>query len=227
MMNKKTIALIAAGAGAGVFGVLVATNAFTLRRNIPREYYRLSYIADEKIRKSCDTLFIGDSITWLYDLKESYPGKDYVNRGISGDKTTDILRRCEHTFSNVKANKIVILAGINDLVAGVSSYQVLVNLFKIVGIAKKYNPEAEIFVESVYPVNNDKNYKRHDNCTERILEVNAELKEKAQALGYTYIDMFSALNDGKDGFIESYTYDGLHPSKEGYKAITEELEKYI
>ena len=226
-MNKKATALTAA-AGAGVFGILVASNAFMLRRNIPREYYRLKYIAQEKVKKSCEVLFIGDSITWLYKLDRYFPGRDFVNRGISGDRTYQILSRCEHTFSNIKAKKIIILAGINDLGGdGGSSYDVLVNLFKIIEKAKKYNHEAEIFVESVYPVNNDGSNKRHDTCTGKILEVNKVLKEKAYELGYTYIDMFSVLRTEDDGFIESYTYDGLHPTEEGYEAITRELKKHI
>lgn len=227
-MNNKQKALVGAAAVAGTFGVLVATNAFMLRRNIPREYYRLKYIAGEIPGIKCEALFIGDSITWLYKLNKHFPGRKFINRGISGDRTTNILSRCEHTFENIKAEKIVILAGINDLGGdGSSSYEVLVNLFKIVESAKRYNPDAEIFVESVYPVNNDGNNKRHDTCTEKIHEVNDSLREKADELGYTYIDMFSVLRTENDGFIESYTYDGLHPTEKGYEAITKELKKHI
>lgn len=226
-MNNKQKLIAGTCAAAGTFGVLVASNAFKLRWHIPREYYKCKYIAQEKLRHECEVLFIGDSITWLYKLGKHFPSRDFVNRGISGDRTTHILSRCEHTFSNIRAKKIVLLAGVNDFSDGRSSFDVTVNLFKIIDLAKKYNPEAEIFVESIYPVNNNGENKRHDNFKDKILEVNRMLEENSSGLSYTYIDMYSALRTESDGFIEEYTYDGLHPNENGYQAITQVLNRYI
>lgn len=226
---KKAIAVIgAATVCAGTFSVLVATNTFSLKRNLSRDNRKRTYNAADMLGRKCETLFIGDSITWLYNLKENFPGKNYINRGISGDKTTDILERCDFTFRKVKAENIVILAGVNDLFhINSPSRTVLDNLYKIIETAEKYNPDAKIFVESVYPVTNGKYGALHDDCTERIYEINRELSEKADEKGYTFIDIFSVLRDENDCFNEPYTYDGLHPSKEGFKVITRELKKYI
>ena len=226
-MNKNQKLIAGAASAAGVFGILYAANVFKMRWHIPREYYKYKYKAEENLKHECEALFIGDSITWLYKLGKHYPGRDFVNRGISGDRTYHILSRCENTFEKIRAGKIVLLGGINDLGEGKSAYEVLVNLFKIIETAKMYNPEAEVFVESIYPVNNDGANKRHDTCTEKILEVNSVLKEKAEALGYTYIDMFSVLKTENDGLEEAYTYDGLHPNEKGFEVITGVLEKYL
>lgn len=213
---------------AGTFAILYKKNAFAIKRNSQREYYKLSYYVKDIFTKECDVMFMGDSITWLYDMEENFPGKNYINRGISGDRTTDVLDRCTFTFKNVKAKKIVLLIGINDIFqTSKTEREVLDNTYAIIEKAKEYNPDAEIFVQSVYPVSNGGFGNLHDNCAGKIDTVNKELSEKAEEKGYTYIDMFSVLVDENGCFTASYTYDGLHPSKEGFKVITKELEKFL
>lgn len=227
-MDKRKTALYAAAVGTAAFSLLTATNAFSIRRNLSRFIKKTQYYMSDSKKQECEVLFIGDSITWLFDLKENFGDKNYINRGISGDKTTDILARCEHTFQNIRADKIVLLAGINDLnVPECESREVLDNLYTIVELAKAYNKGAKIFVESVYPVNNTKTNKRRDRCEHKINEVNLELSQRASEKGYTYIDMHSVLRDENGGFTQDYTYDGLHPSKEGFKVIAKALKEYL
>ncbi len=226
--RSKIIAACAALTCAGVFSALVATNTFSLKRSLSREYYKLKGYAGDVFVGECDTLFIGDSITWLFDMEENFPGKDYVNRGISGDRTTDVLDRCTFTFKNVKAKKIVLLIGINDIFQTTrTEREVLDNTYLIIEKAKEYNPDAQIFVQSVYPVSNGAFGNLHDNCAGKIDTVNKELSEKAGEKGYTYIDMFSVLVDENGCFTADYTYDGLHPSEAGFRVIAEKLSEYL
>ena len=177
-------------------------------------------------------VFLGDSITEGYDLSKYYGDRPIVNSGISGYKTTDILNNMDKMVYRYNPSKVFILIGINDLNLDIEIEDVILNIENIVTRIKEKRPYAEIYLESVYPINNSNDTKiNHDmvgiRSNEDVVKVNDGLKQISKDKGITYIDIYSLLLDDSGNLKSEYTTEGLHISDEGYEVITEELKKYI
>ncbi len=159
-------------------------------------------------------VFLGDSITEFCDLERFYPGLRTVNRGISGDTTGGMLERVEADVCALEPEVVVVHGGINDIFTGVDGNTVVENLLAIVSRIREALPDAQIIVQSVYPV------EEFDSLTFTgiIRAVNARLEELAGENGYAWADVYTALA-GEDGRLaHGYADDGLHPNDDGYAA---------
>ena len=173
-------------------------------------------------------LFLGDSITEIYDLDKYYEGLPVVNSGISGNTTEDILSDMKERVYNYNPSKVVLLIGTNDLIHDISVDDIATNIEKIVNEINSNEPQAEIYVESIYPVNDNLDEDMVDvRNNDDIMEINEKIKKYCDDNGYTYINMYDKLLDEDGNFNEEYTDDGLHPNSRGYKVITDELKKYL
>ncbi len=173
-------------------------------------------------------LFLGDSITDFYDLDKYYPDLPVVNSGISGNTTEDILNDMKKRAYQYNPSKVFLLIGTNDLIHDKSNEEIVEGVEKIIEGIKENRPKAEIYLESIYPVNyklspSMVNVRKNDD----IKEINKELKKYCKDNKITYIDMYDLLKDDDDNFDSKYTKDGLHPNDEGYEVITKEIKKYI
>ena len=173
-------------------------------------------------------LFLGDSITDFYDLDKYYKGLPIVNSGISGNTTDDILDDMKARVYDYNPSKVFLLIGTNDLIHDSSVDDIASNIEKIVNEINSNKPQAEIYVESVYPVNDNLDEDMVDvRNNDDIMEINEEIKKYCDDNGYTYINMYDKLLDDDGNFNEEYTDDGLHPNGKGYEVITEEIKKYL
>lgn len=173
-------------------------------------------------------LFLGDSITDFYDLDKYYEGLPVVNSGISGNTTEDILNDMKNRVYNYNPSKVFLLIGTNDLIHDISVDDIVSNIEKIVNEINSNEPQSEIYVESVYPVNDNLDEDMVDvRNNDDIMEINEEIKKYCDDNGYTYINMYDKLLDDDGNFNEEYTDDGLHPNSRGYEVITEEIKKYL
>lgn len=173
-------------------------------------------------------LFLGDSITDFYDLDKYYEGLPVVNSGISGNTTEDILDDMKKRVYNYNPSKVFLLIGTNDLIHDISVEEIVSNIEKIVNEINSNKPQTEIYVESVYPVNDNLDEDKVDvRNNDDIMEINKKIKEYCDENNYTYINMYDKLLDDDGNFSEEFTDDGLHPNGKGYEAITEELKKYL
>lgn len=178
-------------------------------------------------------LFLGDSITEQYDLKEYYKDYPVVNSGVSGDSTSSIVENMKKRVYDYNPSKVFLLIGINDLRKGKDSSEIVSNTKEIVKLIKENRPYSEIYLESIYPINKTDDDKISDSVkdiefdNEKIIEVNNLLKDLAKDEKITYVDLYNKLVDDDGNLNISYTKDGLHISSEGYKFITKELMKYI
>lgn len=177
-------------------------------------------------------LFLGDSITDYYDLDKFYEGLPVVNSGISGNRTTDILNDMKNRVYKYNPSKIFLLIGTNDFLDDVSDDEIADNIGKIIKLIKENRPYAEIYLESIYPVNKNDDEKIslsmvsvRDN--EHIKSVNDKLKELCKEEKITYIDLYSKLADDDGNLKLEYTIEGLHLSEDGYKVVTDAIFKYI
>ena len=176
-------------------------------------------------------VFYGDSITDLWKLDESFPGKPYINRGISGQTTPQMLIRFRPDVVNLQPKVVVILAGTNDI-AGNTGPE------RIEDIEANYASMAEIaranrirvVFSSVLPVNNYTPESQEYfalRSPAKILELNGWIKNYCASTGCIYLDYFSAMVDDKGLLKRDLAEDGLHPNATGYKIMTTLAEAAI
>jgi len=183
-------------------------------------------------------VFLGDSITDNWD-NEGYggffTGKSYINRGISGQTTPQMLIRFRPDVIAFKPQVVVILAGTNDIAGntGQTTLEAIKNNLMSIAELATANKIKVVFA-SVLPVsdynkrsNGDQIIRTQQRPPEKILELNKWMKEYAAQNGYTYLDYFSALADEK-GFLKAdLANDGLHPNAKGYAIMSPLAEEAI
>lgn len=174
-------------------------------------------------------VFLGNSITvgWLDTHPVFFENKPYVNRGISGQTTPQMLVRFRQDVIDIKASVVVILAGTNDIAenTGPASLDFIMgNIKSMVEIAKSNN--IEVILCSVLPAY-EYPWRRGLNPNIKIPKLNSIIKKYAEESGIYYLNYFDVLNDGNNGLIEDYTYDGVHLTLAGYKVLEPFVEKAI
>ena len=168
-------------------------------------------------------VFLGDSITDGWRLNEYFPGRDFVNRGISGQITGEMLGRMRADVVNLRPAAMLVLAGTNDIARGVPIGTIENNLVMIADIAE-FNHVRPLFA-SVLPVSDyHKNVNpRYEMTRQRppstIVALNRWLQQFCSQRGYTYVDYYSAMVDSA-GFLQAdLADDGLHPNTKGYRVM--------
>jgi len=168
-------------------------------------------------------VFFGDSITDIWKLDESFPGKHYINRGIGGQTTPQMLVRFREDVIDLHPAVVVILAGTNDI-AGNTGEETLEQIEgDYVSFAElaKANGIRLIF-SSVMPINN---YNQRalwfwlQRSPEKILALNEWLKRYCADNHLIYLDYFPAMVDGRGMLKVELTGDGLHPNAAGFAVM--------
>ena len=174
-------------------------------------------------------VFIGDSITefWSVLNPEYFAGKPYVNRGISGQTSPQILIRFRADVIALKPATVVILAGINDIAGntGPSTLEMIANnIFSMAELAKAN--QIKVILCSVLPAY-DFSWKPNQNPAEKVVALNKMIKKYADANNILYLDYFSVMADERNGLKTAYSEDGVHPNKVGYQIMAALAEKAI
>ena len=176
-------------------------------------------------------VFFGDSITDIWKLDESFPGKPYINRGIGGQTTPQMLLRFRQDVVNLQPKAVVILAGTNDIAGNTGPERIEdieANYASLAEIARA-NHIAVIY-SSVLPVHNytPKSQNMYAfRSPAKILELNRWLKDYCEQTGCLYLDYFSAMVDDKGLMKKDLAEDGLHPNVAGYKIMAPLAEAAI
>lgn len=192
---------------------------------------KTTIIIEEKMQVIDENIvFFGDSITDYYDLKKYYDNY-VVNSGISGDLTNDLLNRMDDVYK-YNPSKVILLIGINDLRNGKDVGETADNIKTIIEKIKENRKNAEIYVQSVYPINRDMMGEEVSKfgasaTNDKIKELNKKIKQICKEQDVEYINMYDKLIDEKGNLKEEYSVEGLHVSDEGYEYITTILKKYI
>lgn len=169
-------------------------------------------------------VFMGNSITigWLNSRPEFFEGKPYVNRGISGQTTPQMLVRFRQDVIALKPSVVVILAGINDIAGntGPSTIEAIAdNIYSMSELAKANG--IKVVLCSVLPAY-DFPWRKGLEPAEKVVKLNALIQAYAQKNNLVYVDYFSAMVDDRKGLKENLGTDGVHPNAAGY-AIMEPL----
>jgi lysophospholipase L1-like esterase len=176
-------------------------------------------------------VFFGDSITDGWKIDESFPGKPYVNRGIGGQTTSQMLVRFRQDVVNLRPKVVVILAGTNDIAGNsgpIANEDIEANYSDIAELAKANH--IRVVFSSILPVNNYTERAKEffaQRPMERILALNRWLQDYCQQNHLIYLDYFSAVVDEKGMLKRELAEDGLHPNKAGYAIMAPLAEKAI
>jgi lysophospholipase L1-like esterase len=175
-------------------------------------------------------VFMGNSITesWSKFCPDFFAGRPYINRAINGQTTPQMLVRFRQDVVNLKPAVVVILAGTNDIAGntGPSTLEMIAdNIISMSELAKANH--IQVVLSSVLPVF-EYPWRPGLNPAEKIVTLNAMLKNYAAKNGIIFLDYHTPMADERKGLKNEYTYDGVHPNEAGYKlmaAIAEEAIK--
>jgi lysophospholipase L1-like esterase len=187
---------------------------------------------DEKLKTQPDpnrVVFLGDSITDIWKLQNSFPGKPYVNRGISGQVTSQMVVRMYPDVIDLKPAAVILLAGTNDIARNNGPETLTMieeNIMAISELAKVH--DIKVILCSVMPIADYGRAKMSEGRPPAdILAVNAWMKGYAAATGAIYCDYFSAMVDDQGFLKPGISMDGLHPNAEGFKLMVPVAEAAI
>jgi lysophospholipase L1-like esterase len=177
-------------------------------------------------------VFFGDSITDIWHLEEYFPGKPYINRGIGGQTTPQMLIRFRQDVIDLHPKVVVILAGTNDIAGNTGPMRledIEANYASFADLARANN--ILVIFSSVLPVHNytAKSLNMYaQRSPEKILELNRWIKSfVATRPDCLYLDYFTAMVDEKGLLKRDIAEDGLHPNAAGYKIMAPLAESAI
>ena len=176
-------------------------------------------------------VFFGDSITDIWKLENYFPGKPYINRGIGGQTTPQMLVRFRQDVIDLHPKVVVILAGTNDIAGNTGPMRtedIEANLASFSELARAHG--IRVVYSSVLPVHNYTERSKDffaQRPMPRILELNQWLKDFCEKNNIVYLDYFSAVVDDKGLLKKDLADDGLHPNDAGYKIMAPLAEAAI
>ncbi len=168
-------------------------------------------------------VFLGDSITDGWRLNEYFPGKELVNRGISGQTTGQMLGRMMADVVRPNPAAMILLAGTNDIARGVPMQAIQDNIRMICEVAAQNR--IKVILASVLPIH-DYNKDSNPNLEvskrrppESIKALNQWIQTYCRAKNYLYLDYFGAMVDAQGYLKKELADDGLHPNAAGYQVM--------
>jgi acyl-CoA thioesterase-1 len=174
-------------------------------------------------------VFLGDSITefWMDELPSFFEGRSFINRGISGQTTPQLLGRFEQDVISLNPNSLHLLAGTNDIAGNTGEMTIDMTLqnIKSMIISAKEN-QIQVFIGSVLPASSF-GWKPLIQPAFIIKELNQKLKELCLSQDCVYIDYHQAMQNADGGMNSTCADDGVHPNKEGYILMANILEKSL
>jgi len=188
------------------------------------------YRAENGQVSGAEVVFLGDSITdgWGRRYGQFFPGKAYVNRGISGQTTPQMVLRFRADVLAHHPKVVVLLAGTNDIAGNTGpmtlemiedNYRTMAELAKAHGIKMVFS--------SVMPVCDYHRNQTERRSPEKIVALNEWLKSYCRENGLVYLDYYSAMLDEAKMLRKELTGDGLHPNEAGYAVMGPLAEKAI
>ncbi|MGE0104016.1 MAG: SGNH/GDSL hydrolase family protein [Blastocatellales bacterium] len=174
-------------------------------------------------------VFLGDSITDGWKLDEYFPDQPYINRGISGQTTPQMLIRMRPDVIELKPRVVVLLAGTNDIAGntGPMTIEMITDNYESIAELARINRIKMVFA-SVLPIHDyGRTRVSERRPPETILKLNEWLKNYCKTNGHVYLDYFSQMVDDTGMLKAELANDGLHPNAEGYKIMAPLAEAAI
>lgn len=194
-----------------------------------QKYAEANKNINSKQNNSKRIVLMGDSITefWQPSYPNFYADNGFINRGLSGQTTPQILLRFRADVINLKPDAVIILAGINDIAENtgpITLEETLGNIISMAELAKANN--IKVVLCSVLPANafwwNDK-----IKPADKVIALNSMIKAYADKNKIIYIDYYSPMVNDEKGLDKKWGDDGVHPNANGYKLMEPLLVKAI
>jgi lysophospholipase L1-like esterase len=180
-------------------------------------------------KKEKRVVFMGNSITqgWIETHPEFFAANHYINRGISGQTTPQMLVRFRQDVVALKPAAVVILAGTNDIAGntGPSTLEMIMdNLASMAEIAAANN--IKVILCSVLPAY-EYPWRTGLQPAEKIVSLNTMIQHYCKQKGFVYLNYHAALADEQNGMIQKFTNDGVHVTSEGYVVMEQMVQQAI
>jgi lysophospholipase L1-like esterase len=174
-------------------------------------------------------VFMGNSITEVWKNSDIgfFKNKLYINRGIGGQVTEQMLLRFQQDVVDLRPAVVVILAGINDIAENngpITIQQIHKNIVSMAELAKKNN--IRVVISSVLPANNFP-WRPTIKPADKVIELNSLLRAYCKANNIVYADYYSKMVNTEKGLDKTLAYDGVHPTLAGYKIMEPIVEEAI
>ncbi len=174
-------------------------------------------------------VFMGDSITegWSGIYPDFFQNKNYINRGISGQTTPQMLIRFRADVVDLNPSTVIILAGTNDIAenTGPSNVKMITdNIFSMSELAMAH--KIKVILCSILPVYTY-SWKDIPDPPSYIAEVNNMLKSYCANHNLQYVDYFSSMANEKKGLGKELSEDGVHPNEKGYKIMSKIIQSVL
>lgn len=174
-------------------------------------------------------VFMGNSITdgWIGTDPDFFKGKPYLDRGIGGQTTPQMLIRFRQDVIDLQPKVVVILAGINDIAGntGPSSLKMIEDNIASMAQLAKANA-IKVVLCSVLPAASFP-WRPEIDPVQKIIDLNKWIKGFAEKNNFVYVNYYDAMVDERKGLPEKYSKDGVHPTKAGYAVMGPLAEKGI
>ena len=173
--------------------------------------------------KNGRVVFLGDSITDFWRLNEYFPDREFVNRGISGQITAQMLGRMKQDVLDLHPEAVLFLGGTNDLARGISLTAIENNYLMIADLLSAY--KIKVIFASVLPVSD---YHKDENPSFEMTKdrppmfisaLNEWLERLCAQRGYTYLNYYASMVDSAGRMQADLSDDGLHPNAKGYRIM--------
>ena len=226
-----------------VIGVLITFAVFSIVNLITGNIKTKTVVKKEVVTKKVvknvmdeNVIFLGDSLTSMYDVNTYFDSHNVINSGISGESTNEVMSSLKDRVFIYNPSKVFLLIGTNDFDEanhGEYNEDTTVNNIKtIIEDIKENRKFAEIYVESVYPVNNGddpkiKHFMVGRRTNEDIISLNKKIKSLTKKEKVKYINVYDKLIDEEGSLNIDYTTDGLHINDTGYEVITGIINNYL
>ncbi len=174
-------------------------------------------------------VFMGNSITigWINSRPEFFEGKPWINRGISGQTTPQMLVRFRQDVIDLNPKVVVLLAGTNDIAGNTGPSTIPMIMNNIKGMAEMAHANGiKVVLSSTLPAY-DYPWRPGLEPAPKIMELNKMIQAYCNEMGHVYLDYFSAMVDERNGLPKKYAEDEVHPTVEGYKVMEPLVEAAI
>ena len=160
--------------------------------------------------KTPRVIFLGDAVTDSWRLNEYFTGRDFVNRGIAGQTTSQMLARFRQDVLALNPKIVVILGGMNDLANGAAANQIEDNLAMMGDLAKAHG--IKVVFASLTPGKNAP--------PDTVKAINSWLQTLCLSGGFAWMDYYSVLADPMGRLQTQLSDDGSNPNAKGYRVMS-------
>ena len=172
--------------------------------------------------QSKKVLLIGDSITERFNAQKYLTDHYIVNKGVSGDTSSDTLNRLNSGWFEFKPDFIFICIGTNDIANSFSDDKIVENIKQIARKSGQFGGKALIVLTSIFPTKFNR-----PRPNQRIYKLNKKIETLAEENGYRFFNLNPHFADENGSLYREYTYDGLHLSEKAYELWGEKLREFL